>query len=128
MIRTRFATVTPHDWGCVVRFDDGSEVPAQHHPDDPRYIAVAHRLGYDGDTLAYCREHEVCHLVLCETLHDAPSLVLWCLAHGAPLSASEAAYEELCVQALQGWVRARQRPFVALPWDEMGRRVEELMG
>jgi len=128
VIRTRFATVEPQPWGCITRFHDGAQVPAQHHPDDHHYHVIAHRTGYAGDTLAYSIEHEVCHLVAEEMLHGRPSRVLWGLAHGAPLAPHDAAYEELATQALQRFVRAAERPIVGgVDWDALKARVLEVM-
>lgn len=133
MIRTRFATVTAEPWGCITRFviphtRNGNPVPAQHHPDDPHYRVISHRCGYQDDTLAYCREHEVAHLVLEEVLHDRPSTVLFALAHGRSVAPEQAAYEELAAQALQRFVRANERPIVGgVPWDRLKARMEEVL-
>ena len=128
MIHTRFATVHPDSWGCVVTFADGTSCPAQHWPDDPHYRVIAHRCGYEDDTLRYCIEHEVAHLVVEEVLHDRPSRVLWALAHGQPLLGADSAYEEIAAQALQRFVRANERPIVGgVALDAMRARFEAVL-
>lgn len=128
MILTRYAAVTPESWGCIVTFDDGTTVPAQHHPGNAHYHVIAHRCGYGDDTLRYCQEHEVAHLIVEEMIHQRPSRVLWGLAHDEPLCPQEAAYEELAAQTLQRFVRANERPIIgAVPWDKLRARFEEVM-
>lgn len=128
MIHTLYARVEPAEWGCTVAFADGAATPAQHWPDDPHYRVIAHRAGYQDDTLAYCREHEVAHLVVEEVLHDRPSRVLWGLAHGCPLTPFDAAYEEIAAQALQRFARAAERPIVGgVDWDALKARFLEVL-
>lgn len=129
MIRTRFATVTPEEWGCTVRFDDGTSVPAQAFHDDPHYRVIAHRTGYQDDTRAYCIAHEIAHLVAEEVLHGRPSRVLWGLAHGAPLTPQDAAYEECMTQTLQRFVQTKERPIIGgVEWNRLADRMREVMG
>ena len=128
MIRLRFASVSPTDWGCVSTFADGATVPAQHRPDEPHYRVISHRCGYGDDTLRYCIEHEVCHHLLCEALYGAPSPILWRLAHGEAVPGAYAAWEEIAVQALQRWVRAAERPIVGgVDWDALKLRALEVL-
>jgi hypothetical protein len=129
MIRTRFAEVQPADWGCTVTFGDASFCQAQHWPESPHYRVIAHRCGYQDDTLRYAIEHEVAHLIVEEALHNRPSRVLWGLAHGNPLCPKEAAYEECVAQTLQAFVRANQRPIIGpgIDWDAIRARFEEVM-
>lgn len=128
MIVTRFATVARLEWGCVVTFGDGLFCNAQHHPEDPHYRHVARRCGYGDDTLAYCIEHEVAHLVVEELLHDRPSRVLWGLAHLQPLHPFDSAYEEIAAQALQRWARGGEEPIVGpgIDWQAMRKRFLEV--
>ena len=125
MIRLRFATIEPTEWGCVSRFDrGGAEVPAQTHWHDRHYAVIAHRCGYGDDLRAYTIEHEVCHHLLAEALYGTVSPVLWGLACGVPLPPAYAAQEELAVQALQRFVRAAERPIVGgVDWDALKARV-----
>lgn len=128
VIRTRFATVHPFDWGCVVRFEGGGEVPAEHHPNDAHYRIIAARCGYGDDTRAYAIEHETAHLVAEEVLHDRPSRVLWGLAHGHPLKPEDAAYEECLAQTLQRYVRANEDPIIGgVDWRAMRSRFLEVL-
>lgn len=123
MIRTNFATVQPAAWGCTVTFGDASFCQAQHWPDNAHYRVIAHRCGYQDDTLAYCQEHEVAHLIFEEVLYGRPSRVLWGLAHGSPLCPADSAYEEIGAQALQRFARANERPIVGgIDWDAMRAR------
>lgn len=128
MIHTRHAFVSFTDWGCTTLFTDGSTVPAQAHHDDPHYRVIAHRCGYQDDTLAYAREHEVAHLIVEEVLHGRPSRVLWGLAHDAPLDAHDAAYEEAMAQTLQRFVRANEQPIIGgVDWGAMRSRFLEVI-
>lgn len=128
MIRTNFANVQPADWGCTVMFHCGRFCQAQHWPDSPHYRVIAHRCGYQDDTLAYCVEHEVAHLIFEEVLHNRPSRILWGLANGNPLTPSESAYEEIAAQSLQRFARANERPIVGgVDWDSMRARFEEVL-
>jgi hypothetical protein len=116
-----FATVEYTAEGCVTRFDDGASFGALPH-DTHHYAVIAHRTGYGDDLLAYCREHEVCHLIAEEALRGRPSAILWGLAHGQPVAPLEAVYEELAAQALQRWLRANERPIIGgVDWDEIKR-------
>lgn len=110
MIALRFCTVEWTPDGCFSRFHDGRAFAAHPH-DLPHYHALAFRLGYEGDILRYCREHEVAHHVIGEAF-DQPSLVLWALAHGAEPSAFDAAAEEALAMNLQAYARTSQPPFV----------------
>lgn len=127
MIEMRLSTVEITDWGAVTHFHDGSSYGAHPH-DTHHYHVAAHRAGYGDDIMAYCREHEVCHLLIEEWLHDRPSRVIWGLAHNKPLSAHEAAYEELGAQTLQKWLRANERPLIGgIPWDSIKREALRLL-
>jgi hypothetical protein len=113
------------DGACTV-FPDGSRWGAQPH-DVPHYHALAHRLGYDGDVLAFCREHELAHSVVAEGF-GSHSLVLWALAHGETVSPCFAAAEEALAMALQRFVRANERPFIdGADWDFLKARFLQLL-
>lgn len=49
-----------HDWGCVTRFSDGTEVQAEPQ-DNAQYRSRAIALGYGSNTLLMSQEHEVLH-------------------------------------------------------------------
>lgn len=118
MIALKWGTVEYVSDGAVTSFEDGTQFGALPHPDLPHYHVIAHRCGYSDDLLAYCREHEVCHMLVEEALHDRSSRILWGLAHDAPLPPHEAAYEEMMAQALQRFVRAAERPIIGgIYWD-----------
>jgi hypothetical protein len=128
VIQLRFASVEYTPQGCVSRFEDGTSFGAHPH-DTPHYHVIAHRCGYGDDLLAYCREHEVCHHLICEWLYGAPSPILWKLAHGEELPPGYAAFEEFAAQALQRWVRANERPIIGgVDWDGIKIRAEVLLG
>lgn len=116
------------DYGCVTFFEDGSEASAWPHWTNPHYTVVAHRLGYGDELLTYTREHDLCHCLIEEALHDRPSRVLWALAHGMVLTGPEAAYEEFAAQALQRWLRANERPILSgIDWDALKDRALTLI-
>ena len=88
-IRLAFCTVLLYDGWAWTAFPDGSGYGAFPHDTDD-YRDLAQRLGYGGDTMAYCWEHEVCHSFDV----DWPALrrdALWLLDHAAdPLRDPEA--------------------------------------
>jgi len=128
MIHTRYAFVAFTDYGCETLFTDGATCPAQAHHDDFHYRVVSHRLGYEDDTLTYCRHHELAHLICEEMIHNRPSRVLWGLAHGQPLEPHDAAYEECMAQALQRYVRANEQPIIGgVDWGSMKARFLEVL-
>jgi hypothetical protein len=93
-------------------FADGSTVPAAPH-DTPEYRATAAATGYSDDTWRLCREHEIAHTTLMQSLGLHYSPTLWAVAHGAegkiPDSPGEMAAEEnlvLAYQAWRGWPRS----------------------
>lgn len=123
MIQLRYATLEYTSWGCWTKFADGTGFGAQPNSEQPHYHVIAHRCGYGDDLMRYTREHELCHLLVEEWLHDRPSRILWGLAHDAPLPAHEAVYEEFAAQALQRFVRAAERPIIGgVDWDGLRRR------
>lgn len=125
MIELRLSTIEFTDWGAVTYFHDGTSYGAHPH-ETPHYFVAAHRCGYEDDVLRYCQEHEVCHLVVEEWLHDRPSRILWGLAHGKPVSAFDAVYEEFAAQALQRFIRANERPMIGgVDWDALRKYAEK---
>ena len=75
------------------------------------YDVIAHRLGYGDGLLAYCREHEVLHALCAEMLLDAPSTVLWKLAHGETIEPAAAVIGEALVTTAQAFA-ANERPII----------------
>lgn len=81
------------------RFHDGTIVPAVGNT-DPASVALAHDLGYEGDTWAMSRDHELLHTILAGGL----SPTLWRVAHPDDpnvISDEEAAHEEARVLVAQ---------------------------
>jgi hypothetical protein len=116
------------DTGCRTTFEDGAQTDSWPH-DTAHYHVVAHRCGYGDDILAYCREHDACHVLLARRLMDMHSPVLWAQAHGEPVAPGLAAIEELTVQSFQAWLRASQRPIVGeIDWDGLRSEALALLG
>jgi hypothetical protein len=122
MIRTRFASLEYTREGAITRFPDGSSYGALPH-DKPHYHSVAHRLGYGGDILAYCREHELAHHLIAEEF-GSYSPVLWALAHGEQPPRMIAAAEEALAMTLQRYARANEVPMIeGIDWDALKCRL-----
>jgi hypothetical protein len=127
LIRLRFASLEFTADGALTIFPDGSSWGALPHPEMPHYHALAHRLGYEGDTLAYCREHELAHHVLSEGF-GSHSLVLWALAHGEKPTPMIAAAEESLALNLQRYARTNEHPFVdGCDWPALKARFLSLL-
>lgn len=94
------------------QFPDGTRVPAAPQDSD-QYRATAAALGYGEDLWRLCREHEIAHTTLMQTLGLRYSPTLWAVAHGAhgkiPNSPGEMAAEEKLVLAYQEWRMLRER-------------------
>lgn len=127
MIELRFAALEYTPDGAVSHFNDGSSYGALPH-DTSHYHALAHRLGYDGDILRYCREHELSHHVVAEGF-GCHSLVLWALAHGEQPTPMIAAAEESLALNLQRYARTNENPFVdGCNWPALKARFLQLAG
>lgn len=126
-IRLRYAELDwIDDWGALTRWPDGSQWGATPHQ-SPHYHALAYRMGYDGDRLAYCREHELCHHLVAEAF-GRRSHVLWSLAHGRKPTPMIAAAEESLAMNLQRYARANEHPFVdCCPWEQLKERFLKLV-
>ena len=111
------------DYGALIRIDGGCEVRTWPHPSQPHYHVIAHRCGYGDDLMAYCFEHDFCHLFLCERLANRLSPVLYEQAGGTFedfRGGTWPAWEEIAVQAFQRWLRANERPIIAgVDWDAL---------
>lgn len=126
MIQMRYCTLEFTPQGAVTHYPDGSSYGALPH-DEPHYHALAHRLGYQGDTLAYCREHELAHHVIAESF-GSHSMVLFALAHGEKPAPMVAASEESLAMNLQRFVRTNEHPFVdGADWLALRRRFLDLL-
>lgn len=126
-IKLRFAELEYTPDGAVTHFPDGSSYGALPHADKPHYHALAHRMGYEGDILAYCREHELAHHVLAEAF-GSHSLVLFALAHGEHPTPMVAAAEESLALNLQRYARTNEHPMVdCVPWQQLRARFLSLL-
>jgi hypothetical protein len=110
VIALRFASLEITAEGAVTHFPDGTRWGALPH-DEPHYHALAHRLGYEGDTLRYCREHELAHHCVAEHFHSH-SPILWALAHGEKPPCLFVPAEEALAMSLQRYARANEHPLV----------------
>ena len=125
MIALRFAELHDYPAGCFTRFPDGSTWGAEPHS-TPHYHHLAYAYGHEGDTLAYCRVHELCHHLVAEGF-GSHSLVLWALAHGEQPTPMVAAAEEALAMALHRYVMTGQPPFVdSVDWPALRNRFREL--
>lgn len=125
-IRLRFAEI---DWidgfGALTRFPADSEYGACPH-DEPHYWHLAFAYGHAGDVFAYCRAHELCHHLVCESF-GSHSPVLWALAHGEKPAPMIAAAEEALAMALHRYVMTGAPPFIdGIPWADLKARFLEL--
>jgi hypothetical protein len=121
-IRLRFCELEYTPQGAVTHFRDGSSYGALPH-DEPHYHAVAHRLGYAGDILAYCQEHELAHHLIAEEF-GSHSPVIWALAHGEEPPRMIAAAEEALAMTLQRHARANEVPLIeGVDWDALKCRL-----
>jgi hypothetical protein len=97
-------------------FADGTRVPAAPQETD-EYRATALALGYGDDVWRMCREHEIAHTTLMQSLGLMYSPTLWAVAHGAhgtiPNSPGEMGAEEELVLAYQKWRMRREHNGVA---------------
>jgi hypothetical protein len=103
VFQLRHCTVSFHDTFAWTQYTGGQGYGAVPS-DDPSYRALAKRLGYGDDILAYCLEHDFLHSFIEQELFDRPSPILYALAHGYP-APSTTAYEEALVQMFQGFLR-----------------------
>lgn len=124
MISLRFCTLEFTPEGAVTHFADGSRWGALPH-DEPHYHALAHRLGYEGDILRYCQEHELAHHLIAEAF-GCHSPVLWALAHDETPATMFVAAEEALAMTLQRYARANEVPLIeGVDWDALRNRIME---
>lgn len=126
MIALRFARLEFTPEGARTHFPDGTSWPAHPH-DEPHYHYIAFRMGHEGDTLAYCRAHELAHHLVCEGL-NSHSLVLWALAHGEKPPSMISAAEEALAGVLHRYAFTGEPPLIeGIPWYELKRRMLRLL-
>lgn len=127
-IALAYCTVEANYEYAWVTFRDGCVVTARPHVTE-HYHVISHRLGYEDDILAYCREHEFSHAFLEEKLYHRPSQVLWNLAHGLAIEDRVHVYEELAAQTFQKWLRSSERPITSgVDWIGLKREAIALLG
>lgn len=90
--------------GSRVTLPDGTVIEGNPQPDD-EYRDTAEWLGYGGDTLAMCRDHDPLHALLTDWLGLPASFSLR-VAAGLDQPNALAGLEEEAVLALQKFVRA----------------------
>lgn len=126
MIELRFASLEFTPEGAVSHFGDGSSYGALPH-DEPHYHYLAYRYGHDGDTLAFCQAHELCHHLIAEAF-SCHSPVLWGLAHGEKPAPMIAAAEEALAQTLHRYAMTGEPPLIeGVDWKALKARFEEAM-
>lgn len=125
MIELRFASIQFTPEGATSYFPDDSEWGALPH-DEPHYHHLAYEYGHEGDTLAYCRAHELCHHLIADSF-GCHSPTLWALAHGERSSPMIAAAEEALVHALHRYAMTGRPPFIeGVDWADLKARFLEL--
>lgn len=122
MIELRFASIEWTPDGAVSRFPDGEAWGALPW-DTPHYHYLAYRYGHGGDTLAYCRTHELCHHLVAEAF-NSHSPIIWALAHGEQPPRMIAAAEEALAMALHRYAMTGEPPMIeGLDWDALKARL-----
>lgn len=89
--------------GSAIGMPCGAVIPGEPHNTD-EYRATALSLGYGGDTLAMCRDHDPLHAMLCDWLGLPESYALR-EAAGLPTDPRLAQMEEAAVIAVQRFMR-----------------------
>jgi hypothetical protein len=124
MIQLRFCKLEFTPEGAMTHWPDGTQWGALPH-DTPSYHYAAYRYGHDGDTLAYCRFHELAHHLICEAL-GSHSLVIFALAHGEQPSPAIAAAEEALTMTLHRYVTTVEPPLIeGIGWQTLRKRFLE---
>ena len=99
------ALVAFPSWGTLITWSDGTFVSGAPEDTDT-YRKTALDYGYDADTLALCRDHELLHVALCHWL-GVPSPVMDALRLRADMVGVEIRIlEEAAVLAVQRFARA----------------------
>lgn len=86
---------------------DGYPFVSTGNPDDPASVALAHELGYGGDTWAMSRDHELLHSWLAVRRGLPFSPTLWAVSRGDKHLTADAIreWEEGDVLAVQKFLR-----------------------
>jgi hypothetical protein len=127
LICLRFAQLELTQEGAVSHFKDGSQWGARPH-DEPHYSYLAYRYAHDGDRLAYCRAHELCHHLIGEAF-GSHSPVIWALAHGEQPAPMVAAAEEALAHTLHRYAMTGEPPLIeGVDWDGLRDKFLTLKG
>jgi hypothetical protein len=110
VIELCFASLEYTPEGAVTHWPDETSWGALPH-DTPHYHYLAYRYGHDGDILAYCQTHELCHHLIAEGF-GTHSLVLWALAHGEQPPPMIAAAEEALAMTLHRYIMVGEPPLI----------------
>jgi hypothetical protein len=126
MIELRFCSLEITPEGAVTHFPDGASWRALPH-DEPHYHYLAYRYGHRGDTLAYCRAHEICHHLVSEAF-GMHSLTIFALAHGEQPTPMVSAAEEALTHTLHRFAMIGEPPLIeGVDWNGLKQRFLELM-
>lgn len=127
MIELRFARLEFTPDGAVTHFGDGASWGALPH-DSSHYHYLAWRYGHEGDGLAYCRAHELCHHLIAEGF-GTHSFVIWALAHGEQPTPMIAAAEESLAMNLHRFAMINENPLIeGVNWPALKARFHTLIG
>lgn len=127
MLSLRFCRFEQTPEGAVTHWPDDTSWGALPHL-EPHYHYLAYRYGHQGDVVAYCRAHELCHHLICEAF-GSHSFVLWALAHGEQPTPMIAAAEEALAMTLHRFVMTGEPPLIdRVDWTALKSRFLELAG
>lgn len=121
-LQLRYVSVLAVPTGLVSRFEDGTSWGAETH-DVGHYHYLAWAYGHQGDLVAYCRAHELCHHLIAEAFGQA-SPVIWALAHGERPGPMVAAAEEALAHVLHRLAFTGAPALIeGLCWDDLAAGV-----
>lgn len=124
MIELKFARIDFTSEGAVSYFPDGTSWGATPH-DTAHYHHLAFKYGHEGDTLAYCHIHELCHHLVAEEF-GRPSAVLSFLAKGMTPPRLSCASEEALAMALHLYAMTGEPPFIdRVDWPALRERMRK---
>lgn len=111
--------IDPADRYCETWFrTTRRKVPVRPN-NDPASVALAHELGYHGDTWRMSYEHDFLHSLLSEMIGNPRSYTLWLLAEGRANEDLEYQHrEERLVLDCQRWLNTAECS--DLLWSELG--------
>ncbi len=89
----------PEQRKAVCRFKDGTEAHACPHDTDEYRAHAAEKS--TGNEDMYCWQHEIAHIIVAQIYYNAPSSVLWNLAHNRSTDTDTCTREEQMAQDFQ---------------------------